>query len=189
MQDLITTLWNAVRPATPESVVIVLFIIGVVIRTSVQGLRLGREHQQRHAELRALPDKLQGLSEIAVRRALGELRWNRVELTDAWDRASALRSLTSADPRAVTDSLSVIDEGRLYHLRQRPNQLMLLGLLGTVLGLSLTLGEFAPQLKTALSSLETGGTPQQLNAGLEGLLDRMKVAFVCTFWGVGPRCW
>ncbi|SMB82145.1 hypothetical protein [Deinococcus hopiensis] len=185
MQDLITTLWNAVRPATPESVVIVLFIIGVVIRTSVQGLRLGREHQQRHAELRALPDKLQGLSEIAVRRALGELRWNRVELTDAWDRASALRSLTSADPRAVTDSLSVIDEGRLYHLRQRPNQLMLLGLLGTVLGLSLTLGEFAPQLKTALSSLETGGTPQQLNAGLEGLLDRMKVAFVCTFWGVG----
>ncbi|MFC4427180.1 hypothetical protein [Deinococcus navajonensis] len=185
MQDLITTLWNAVRPATPESVGIVVFIIGVVLWTIVQAWQLRNQHRQRHAELRSLPATLQGLSEGAVRKALGELRWNRAELTDAWDRASALRSLTSADPRAVTDSLSVIDEGRLYHLRQRPNQLMLLGLLGTVLGLSLTLGEFAPQLKTALSSLETGGTPQQLNDGLEGLLDRMKVAFVCTFWGVG----
>lgn len=185
VQDLITTLWNAVRPATPESVVIVLFIVGVVIWTSIQAGRLRREHQQRHAELRALPDTLQGLTEGAVHRALGDLRWNRAELTDAWNRASALRSLTSADPRAVTDGIPLLDEGALYHLRQRPNQLMLLGLLGTVLGLSLTLGEFAPQLKTALSSLETGGTPQQLNAGLEGLLDRMKVAFVCTFWGVG----
>lgn len=185
MQDLITTLWNAVRPATPESAVIVLFIVGVVIWTAVQARQLRREHHQRQLELGALPATLQGLPEGGVRKALGNLRWNRAELVDAWDRASALRSLTSADPRAVTDSLQVVDEARLYHLRQRPNQLMLLGLLGTVLGLSLTLGEFAPQLKTALSSLESGGTPQQLNAGLEGLLDRMKVAFVCTFWGVG----
>ncbi|PJI55680.1 hypothetical protein CTI14_02760 [Methylobacterium radiotolerans] len=69
-------------------------------------------------------------------------------------------------------------------MRQRPNQLMLLGLLGTVMGLSLTIGNFAPQMQNSLNLLSSGQSPDSLNKDLATLLEHMKVAFVCTLWGV-----
>ncbi|WP_156039477.1 hypothetical protein [Deinococcus marmoris] len=167
-----------------EGAVIVLFLLGLSIFSAVQASRLRTQHRVRSAELNLLATALPSITDPSDIVARLQTTQSKEVLQEAWDKIHALRHLHAHDPRAVTADLPLSDERVFQSLRQLPNQLLLLGLFGTVFGLSLTLGDFAPQLGQGLAQLQSGGSASSLNSGMQELLERMKLSFVCTLWGV-----
>ena len=101
------------------------------------------------------------------------------------DRAFALLSaIASVQPADWKAALSVLHEQELAKLRfarTAPNALLLMGLLGTVLGLAQTVGSLVEPLGNALNNT----TPQEVFSLLSFTLQQMGVAFSCTFWAIG----
>lgn len=90
------------------------------------------------------------------------------------------RGLAFARP---SDSLDPILDGVsriLAPARTLPNLLLLLGLIGTVVGLALTLVSLGPQIQKAI----TAGQPQAVAQSLGVTLGEMSGAFAGTLWGV-----
>ncbi|MEM3658715.1 MAG: hypothetical protein QXQ66_09940 [Candidatus Hadarchaeum sp.] len=71
-------------------------------------------------------------------------------------------------------------ENGLNNVRPAPNWLLLSGLLGTVVGLSTTIGTLSPQISSALLTT----SPEQATKALSDTLSSMQSAFACTLWGI-----
>lgn len=187
MKDSVTflsSIQTAILPSSIEGIVTIL----VIVAFASYGFRLRheiktslREQASRIEEARAaisLGNDMRALTATFSQRKAGDV------LSTVWARLLAAKQFPTTDLQLAQSTIPILEERRLSFLRQLPNYLMLLGLLGTVLGLSLTVGQFAPQLKESLTTLATGGSPDALNDGMAGVLEKMKVAFTCTLWGV-----
>lgn len=87
---------------------------------------------------------------------------------------------TDADLEAISSMLLQRESGRLSFPYAAPNLCMLLGLVGTVLGLAFTIPELATQLRQATTSAD----PKLLGNSLGATLSNMQSAFYATLAGV-----
>ncbi|AIZ45138.1 hypothetical protein QR90_08530 [Deinococcus radiopugnans] len=172
-------------PTTLEGIVVVVGIIALSAYTFVRSRALRAETVKLSTDLTALEAQtIPHLTDQNVVQQLEKFGLAGATMLAAWHHLRRIRKLPSIDTQMALNAVPLLQERVLARLRQRPNQLMLLGLLGTVLGLSITIGSFAPQLEQSLELLSSGQSPEELNNSLGELLRQMKVAFVCTLWGV-----
>lgn len=174
-----------VFPTTIEGIVVVTGLLGLSIYTFIQSRQLrlniaGLSTTLADIDKNVMPNILAHHAVLP----LGNYGAVGATLQETWQHLRGLRKLPSVDTQVALNAVPLLHESTLARLRQRPNQLMLIGLLGTVLGLSITIGRFAPQLEQSLELLSSGQSPEALNESLGSLLRQMKVAFICTLWGV-----
>ncbi|GIV21066.1 MAG: hypothetical protein KatS3mg023_2817 [Armatimonadota bacterium] len=93
---------------------------------------------------------------------------------------SRISNLEYADWRAVLFILREKELAKLNFARPAPNILLLMGLLGTVLGLAETVGSLVKPLSNALNN----ASPQDVFNLLSFTLQQMGTAFSCTLWGI-----
>lgn len=110
---------------------------------------------------------------------------NGVESQDSYiERAkrsiSAIKDLEQADWKVVLSTLREQELTKLNFARAAPNTLLLLGLLGTVLGLAETVGSLVEPFSNALND----ANPQEVLRLLSFTLQQMGTAFSCTIWGI-----
>lgn len=92
----------------------------------------------------------------------------------------SIRQLPNPSIGPVLNVVSQKEAGKLARFRPVPNSLMMLGLLGTVIGLAGVIGTLGPQVQSALSIAE----PTDLAGALGMTLVEMQTAFSCTIYGV-----
>lgn len=182
--DPTASLFTAFIPNTAEGMFVVLVILALAGYAFFRSRNVMTALRQHEGAIKQFQGDAGAWDERSVPQKLQQQGATGTILGEVWSHLWQVRQLPGVDIQTAFMALPLLEDEALAKLRQRPNQLMLLGLFGTVLGLSLTIGNFAPQLKTALASLATGGSPDSLNDGLGVLLERMKVAFICTLWGV-----
>lgn len=98
-----------------------------------------------------------------------------------------LRSINDteqADWHAPAERLRAQALAKLGYVRSAPNILLLLGLLGTVLGLAQTVGDLAYTLEGAFQESSRQSDPRAIFDLLQGTLRSMGTAFSCTLWGI-----
>lgn len=88
--------------------------------------------------------------------------------------------LDSVEPESLLAPTIQKWENGLKQVRSAPNWLLLSGLLGTVAGLSMTVGTLNPQISSAAAAV----SPEQLADALTNTLSSMQSAFACTIWGI-----
>lgn len=165
-------------------------IVGAIwLLTAVAVTYLFKEEQQLGKELRSLHD-WKGI----VRSASGPEIIERIEATypsksDDYRRPdlvlNGLQSMckmreSHVDLEAISSMLSQAEAHRMGFMTIAPNLLMLLGLLGTVLGLSSSIAPLAEQVVGAAENVD----PQLLAQSLSTTLANMNSAFVATLWGI-----
>ena len=182
--DPAASLSTAFIPSTAEGIFVVLVILALAGYAFFRSRNIMTALRQHEGAIKQFQGDAGNWDERSAPQQLQKQGATGTILGEVWSHLWQVRQLPGVDIQTAFMALPLLEDEALAKLRQRPNQLMLLGLFGTVLGLSLTIGNFAPQLKTALASLATGGSPDSLNDGLGVLLERMKVAFICTLWGV-----
>jgi len=92
----------------------------------------------------------------------------------------ASRHLAGTDLEAIATLLAQREARRLAAVRAYPNRLMLLGLLGTVIGLAGALTPLAAQM----TQIKDATDPTALSQELDKMLRHMNQAFACTAWGI-----
>lgn len=98
---------------------------------------------------------------------------------------SAISHLEHADWKTVLSTLHEQELAKLNFARSAPNTLLLMGLLGTVLGLAETVGSLVKPLSNALNN----ASQQEVLRLLSSTLQQMGTAFSCTLWGIlGALC-
>ncbi len=90
------------------------------------------------------------------------------------------RNQEHIDVSSIWSTLSSKGSERIGFLRSVPNVLLLIGLLGTVVGLAQAVGQLAPQISRALDATE----PNVLTKALSETVTHMQTAFFCTLWGI-----
>ncbi|MEJ5253120.1 MAG: hypothetical protein WHX60_14665 [Armatimonadota bacterium] len=100
------------------------------------------------------------------------------------DLLRSINDTEQADWHATTERLRAQALAKLGHVRSAPNILLLLGLLGTVLGLAQTVGSLAYTLEGAFQESIRQSDPQAIFELLQGTLQSMGTAFSCTLWGI-----
>lgn len=93
---------------------------------------------------------------------------------------SAIGDVEQADWKAVLATLREPELAKLNFARSAPNTLLLLGLLGTVVGLGETVGSLVKPFSNATSN----ANPQDVLNLLSFTLQQMGTAFSCTIWGI-----
>jgi hypothetical protein len=91
-----------------------------------------------------------------------------------------LSRLATPDVSAALRAIWGEDDPRLGIIRPIPNLLMLIGLLGTILGLAATVGSLGPQVQQSASA----SGPEQLAKALGATLGTMQAAFGASLWGI-----
>jgi hypothetical protein len=91
-----------------------------------------------------------------------------------------LSRLAAPDVSAALRAIWGEDDPRLGIIRPIPNLLMLIGLLGTILGLAATVGSLGPQVQQSASA----SGPEQLAKALGATLSTMQAAFGASLWGI-----
>lgn len=92
----------------------------------------------------------------------------------------AARTVPNPDLEAIATMLAQSEASRLGGVRNAPNRLLLLGLLGTVAGLAGVVATLGPQIQGTLQSAD----PLVLTRNLGVTLQHMRDAFACTAWGI-----
>lgn len=98
---------------------------------------------------------------------------------DYFQSLLALRTLASPPFQAAEDALRSAMEARLVFLRPLPNLLLLLGIIGTVIGLAQAVASLGPQIRGFAAALGAADIATELGATLE----HMRSAFSCTLIG------
>lgn len=167
-----------VIPTQPLVGLIVLLIIGFF----VYGLwQLWSLRQRLDEEVRAV-DELRA-RDMLVRSDTIELALGNLKSTFAGRLLTDMAhhsGMAFARLSDVTEPL-LDDVDRLSaRIRPLPNLILLLGLIGTVVGLIFTLGSLGPQIQGAINA----GDPKVVSEKLGITLKEMSSAFAGTFWGV-----
>jgi hypothetical protein len=90
------------------------------------------------------------------------------------------RRLPSPDVNAITSVVQAASDSRLAGLKVAPNSILLIGLIGTVLGLAGSVSTLAPQLQHALNEVN----PELLMESLGVTIREMRTAFSATLCGI-----
>lgn len=128
------SLLAAVVPTSTEGIVVVAGILTLTAYTFWQARQQNTALGTYATHLKALNEATTPLDEQTLLSRLASQGTFGKMLQTALAHLQSVRQLPGLDPQVALAGFPLLLERRLGQLRQRPNQLMLLGLLGTVLG-------------------------------------------------------
>lgn len=173
------TFWSIVLPPNPAVQMILAVVAALTILALVLVGRAAAQVRAERASVRLIAARLTHLDGVAVAENLPgpHQRSAAGQLVQGMLRHKGLAH-TSLEVQLARAHSAV--SAQLTPLRAWPNALLLLGLVGTVIGLGFTLTQMAPQIQNALKA----ASPTLVSDSLGHTLNELRGAFAGTFWGV-----
>ncbi len=174
---------KAFSPTTEGLLIVcVIWIVSVLAVISLDQLRRGvtkekstidnfhknpRIHSGRITDEKEFDKLMSGVDKRSLIRLYADSMW-------------AQRSSANPDLAAILEMVSQKHSGKLTVVRSIPNILMLIGLMGTVIGMAHVIGTLGPIIQSA-AHIES---PQDLANALAPQMLKLQTAFACTLHGI-----